>query len=307
MNPISGRSSRTLQPRFLPAALLLTAFTPLLCGFGPERAATVGTASLGRADANVATGTNIEALASNPAGVKRGKGQAFELGFMRNPLVGSNNFYLASADSSSPAGIAAGTSLGYAAGDLAGGGTFTTTEWRTGIAVGAQSDVAGLMIGASARRMALTLSPKGGKDIECAGWTGDVGMALDLAGGVMLGVTLRNVLDIEGIDTTRRIAGGLGYGGKKFVIEAAGSWQLNGDMPVYRAGLMIPLGDVAALRAGFVHDEFIGVLKARQTATLGGSVMLGRTRLDAGAEMNIADASEIRFGFALVYFMPYTM
>lgn len=301
--PLPLRNTAASAPRVVLAALAWLLF----CGFGPERPISMGAASLGRADATVASGINIESLASNPANVKRGKGQAFEVGFLRDPATKSNNFFVSSADNSSPLGLSGGFSLAYESGELANGDKFTTSDTRLVFGAGARSDVAGIRIGAALRKMNLTLKPSAGKEQEFGGWTGDAGLAIDLTGGLMLGAVLRNVLDLEGVDTTRRLAGAIAYGGSKFVIEAAGSWMVDGDLPIYRFGVMIPLGDLVAVRGGFVHDSFIGTTTARQTATAGASVVFGRARFDAGAEMNIADASDLRFGFSLVYFMPFAM
>ena len=279
----------------------------VLTGFGPERSPSASVASIGRADANVASGLHIEALGSNPASVKRGKGQAFELGYLRDPWDEGNNFYISSADNSSPLGLAGGFQMGYEAGKRSNGDKFSLADYRITLGAGARSDVAGIMIGASGRRISLTETPTGGKEVEKSGWTGDAGLAIDLAGGVMLGVTIRNVLDIEGIDAARRIAAGVAYGSKRLILEGTGSWALDGEQPIYRAGLMVPLGDVASVRAGYVHDSFAGLKEARQTVTLGASVVLGRVRLDAGGELNVGEPSEVRFGFSMVYSMPYAM
>ncbi len=288
-------------------AVVACALWGLLCGFGPERPTSMGPASLGRADATVASGTHIEAFASNPACVKRGKGQAFELGYVRNPLTSSNNFYVASADASSPYGVAGGFSFAYESGKLAGVGDFTSTDLRVAFGVAARSDVASMSLGASARKMGLTLNPGAGSEETLGGWTGDAGLIIDLVGGVTVGATIRNVLDVDGVKASRRIAGAVAYGSTKLIVETTGSWSLNGDAAVYRAGLTIPVGDIVALRGGYVHDNFIGVSTPRQSVTLGGSILFDRARLDAGGEMNLADTSEVRFGVSIVYFVSHAM
>jgi len=248
---------------------------------------------------------NVDALATNPANLKRGKGQAFELGYLRNPLTSSNNFFVGSCDPNSASGIAGGMTYAYEAGSLAEGGDFNRTEWRTGLAVGTQSDVAGIMLGLSGRRLTLERSPKGAKTTEHSDWTGDVGLTIALTGGLILSTVLRDALEIDEMGIKRRIAAGIGYGHKNFIVEANGAWELGGENPVYRAGLLVPIADVAIIRAGYIHDRWINPGKIRHSATLGASFSFGSARLDAGGEMNVQEPSEIRFGLSLVYFLPY--
>ena len=302
MNPYALHCFYPLNRLLAAIALCATALT--LCGFGPTRPAYLGAGSLGRADATIATGMNVEALAGNPAGIKRGKGQAFELGYVRNPVGKGNNFFISSADTSSPTGIGGGGALSYESGKLADGGEFSRTENLLLLGAAARSQAATVMVGVAARRLNLTLKPDGSAQTEHQGWTGDLGLAMDLVGGVMIGVALRNVMDVTGIETPRRLSGGIGYGAKKFILEGSGSWAVNGEQPVYRAGLLVPLGQIAALRAGYVHDNFA---ELKRSVAAGGSLVLGRTRLDVGAQVSLEKERDVQFGVSLVYFVPYAM
>jgi len=287
------------------SVVLVISSWALLCAFGPQRPGTLGPGSLGRADASVASGLSTDALWTNPAGLKRGRGQSFEAGYLRDPWRDSNNFFLASADPNARGAIAGGATYGYEGGKLADGGELNTTELRFGMAAGARGDVAQVLIGASAFRLTRETIPKGGKASEVGDWSGDVGLAIDLASGLRIGSVLRNVIEVGALGLKRRVAAGIAYGGKKFVLEGAGSWTLAGDDAVYRVGGFFAVGDVALVRAGYVRDSWTDAGTVRQSATLGAGVSFGKARIDIGGEMNLAKPSEIRFGLSLVYFLPY--
>lgn len=276
----------------------------LLCGFGAERPLALGPGSLGRGDAAVASALSTGALWTNPAGLKRGRGQSFELGYLRSPTQSANSYFITSSDPNAPGGLAGGGSYGYQSGKLADGGTFTAKDIRLGMAAGSQGDVAGVLIGITWNSMSLLTKPKTGSATELGDWTGDVGMALDLASGLKLGAVLRNAFELPELGIERRIAGGLAYGGKTWVLEGAGSWTLAGDNPVYRLGGFVAIGDVALIRAGYVVDGWISSV-ARESVSLGGAISFGKARLDLGAEMNVDRPSEVRFGLSLVYFVAY--
>jgi len=128
---------------------------------------------------------------------------------------------------------------------------------------------------------------------------------LYLSSGLGPSSVLRNVIEVGALDLKRRVAAGIAYGGKSYVVEGSGSWTLAGDDAVYRVGGFFAVGDVALIRAGYIRDSWTDAGKVRQSATLGGGISFGKARLDIGGEMNLARPSEIRFGLSLVYFLPY--
>lgn len=281
----------------------------LLCAMGPYRPATAGSASLGMADAQVASGTAGSALASNPAGMSQVQHGVIEGGFARSGQAGSGAPYVSYVDSTSAWGIAAG--IGYA-GELG----WTTAapqrhghDLRMGISAGGQSDTARLLIGASARYLSTAY---GGRSVS--GWTGDLGATVGLQ-SFRLGAVVRNGLALDAREAPRRIAVGAAVVGTSLVAELGGSWGVaNGEAvhvqdatgQSYRGGLAWQLGQEGLqLRGGYHFDQIVRGDPTRHWVCAGLSWRTTQFAFDLGGAVDAVGAHDLVMSASISLLVPY--
>jgi len=272
----------------------------LLTAFGPYRSEGLGAHALGMADAVVASSSGTAALYANPAGMGSLKQQVIQGGFVRNPLQGSSALHVASVDSTSEWGLAAGVGYVYDTNWMLDHPLRTGNDLRLGLAAGTASDAGRLQIGIAARRMDIHFKGRG-----LTGWTGDAGAAAAF-GPLRLGAVWRNAMRLDAKETPRRIATGVALVGDQMLVEADGSW--NGDAhsgPIYRAGAAYQFGaeQGVQLRAGYVWDQGTSGRFAH-FATGGLSYRTPSMGIDVSAGVGLRDP-EVQAAIGFVWLMPY--
>ena len=286
--------------RHLARALAAAAAFTLLTGFGPYRAEGLGANALGVADAVVASGSGTTALYANPAGMSSTRQQVLSGGFVRNPLQGSSALHVASVDSTSDWGLAAGAGYVSDTNWMLDHPQRTGNDLRLGLAAGTASDAGRLQVGVAARRVDINHAGHG-----ITGWTGDAGVAAAF-GPLRLGAVYRNAMRVDPIETPRRIATGFGLAGEQILVEVDGSWNVDpGSGPIYRAGAAYQFGveEGIQVRAGYVWDE--GTPTHFAHVVNGGlSYRTPRMSVDLSAGVGLRDP-EVIAAIGFVWVMPY--
>ncbi len=287
-------------------ALLITC-GPLLCGFGPQRPGTLSPVSLGMGDTAVAAGAGSVALVGNPAGLSNVRQHTLELGFGRDPLKSKSSFYISQTDATSPSGLAAGVSYGYLAGSKVQGKTRSGTDFRAGLALGLGGDAGKLSLGGSIRRLALDYEESGAPTRSVAGWTGDLGISLALAGSIRFGVVWRNLTKVDAVETPGRVAGGAAVVLDKVIFTGEGSWGLEDQGTAWRGGAAVLLGETVQLRGGYSWDQNRGVTAPSQAVHVGLGYRHKTVTIDAGVGVDVDTPSKFLLAISLTMHLPYTM
>lgn len=302
-------------PLRLPAAVRIAAccggvaVAALLCGFGPYRPPGAGAASLGMADAQVASGIGGAALYANPAGMSQVRTTQIDGGFGRSGVAGSGALSVNAVDSMSAWGIAGG--VGYTR-ELG----WTTDrprqghDLRMGLSTGGQGENSHFLIGANARWLSIDRGDRG----NVSGWTGDVGSIVGLQ-SLRLGAVLRNALALDAREAPRRVAVGVAVVGSQFVAEAGGDWGVgNRDQPIagdgsgqsYRAGLAWQFGEEGLqLRGGYHFDQIVHGDPTRHWVSAGLSWRTARVAFDLGGAVDAANDHALQMGATLTMLVPY--
>ncbi len=300
------------SPSWLASAGLVVLWT-LLCGFGAERPAAAGSASLAMADATVASGMGTAALYGNPAGMSQAQQGVIEGGFARSGPKGGGGFYGTYVDSTSSWGLAAGVGweqrTAWASGD---GQPRFGQDVRAGLSVGGQSDAGKLLFGVSGRWLDVTSQATGSKR-SVTGWTGDVGATVGLQ-HIRIGAVLRNALQIDDVEAPRRLATGIALVGERGVLEVDGSWGLLGDKapaaagdgPSYRVGGALQFAEEGLqLRGGYVYDNIIPASPQRHWISGGLSWRTTQASIDTGVSVDVANGYPVQFSASLTWLVPY--
>lgn len=305
---------RALLHPYRALACLLAGCAPLLCGFGPERPAAAGSASLAMADATVASGAGTAALYSNPAGMSQAQQGVMEGGFARSGPRGAGGFYSSYVDSTSAWGLAAGVGweqrTRWASADNA---DRQGQDVRVGLSVGSQGDAGRLLFGVSGRWLDVRHTTAG-KTRTVTGWTGDVGATVGLQ-HVRIGAVLRNALALDPIEAPRRLATGVALVGARGVLEVDGSWGLVGDKAPaassdgasYRVGGALQFADEGGLqlRAGYQYDAVVPRQPDRHWICGGLSWRSTQVSVDTGVALDAANGWPLQFSASLTWLVPY--
>lgn len=294
------------SPRRSALALLLIC-GPLLCGFGGQRPGTLSPVSLGMGDTSVAAGAGSVALVGNPAGLSNVRQHTLAFGMGRDPQNSKSSFYVSQTDATSPSGLAAGVSYGYLAGSKVQGITRSGTEFRMGLSLGLGGDAGKLAIGGSARRLALDFKQEGAETRTVAGWTGDLGLNIALAGSLRLGLVWRNLTRLDDVETPGRIAGGAALVLDKVILTGEGSWAIEDQGTAWRGGGVVLLGETVQVRAGYAWDENRSTTGPAQSIHFGLGWRHQTVTIDAGVGVDLDKPSKLLMAISLTMHLPYTM
>jgi hypothetical protein len=301
-SPISASLRRATVPCWLLLGMAL-------CGFGPYRPPGVGAASLGMADAQVASSVGGAALYANPAGMSQVRTTQIDTGFARSGGAGSGALSVNAVDSMSAWGIAGG--IGYTR-ELG----WTTDrprdghDLRIGMSTGGQGENSRFLLGATARWLSIDRADRG----NVSGWTGDVGSVVGLQ-SLRIGAVLRNAWTLDAREAPRRAAVGVAVVGSQFVAEAAGDWGVaNRDQPLagdgvgqsYRAGLAYQFGEEGLqLRGGYHFDQIVHGDPTRHWVSAGLSWRTTRVAFDLGGAVDAANNHDLQLGASLTLLVPF--
>ncbi len=288
--------------------LALTLLTPTLVGFGPLEPGSMSPAGVAMGGAGVASGAGTTALYTNPAGLAAHRAHNFELGYGRDGAHQRSTFFVQSADGQAPGFVQGGTAYAYETGTLADGRRRTGYEWRSGLALSGKSDIAHFMIGMSGRYVQFnTKAANGLAGYKTDGWTGDLGIAMALAGNVRVGFVWRNVLDIESIETPQRMAAGGALAFESFLLTGDVGWGVDTPGAVYRVGAALSVVSALQLRAGYRYSELGTVTQASpvgHVVTGGFGFRFGKWSADAAVAVPLSHAGDLTVIAALNYYLP---
>jgi hypothetical protein len=302
---------RSAHKRWRLAWLLATA--PWLTAFGPYRSATLGAASLGMADAQVATAVGVAALVANPANMAANQQQVLEFGAGRDSRGGHDGLHVGVVDASSSWGIAAGVAYQRDVDWTHTPGLRTGNDLRFGLALGGINEVGRLTIGASARWLTLDV-PGAGKSRWLGGWTGDVGVAASIH-RFRLGGVVRHVLSPDAAETPRRLAFGIGWADSHLLANVEASLGLRNPTPLagtraadglaVRAGAAYQIGDEGLqLRAGFAHDDSLDGVPALAQICAGLGWHTTTWAIDGSVGADVAGSGQWLAAVSLSWLMP---
>jgi hypothetical protein len=266
----------------LVATVLCVLAWPCLVGFGPWRAAGLGTAALGAGDAVVAAGAGGAALHGNPAAMAQVKQYTLEGSFLRDPAGGATALSGSAVDATSQSGIAGGVGYTSIYDWTLDQPKRTGSDLRGGLALGLDSEAGRLLFGATARYLDLATTTAG-KARTLTGWTGDLGAAVAV-GLFRFGVAWRNVLELDATEAPGRIATGVAMVDPRWLLEADGSWGLDaGSGQTYRVGGALQFADEGpGLRLGYTLDETVASAGTRHWVTGGLAWRTTRIGLELG-------------------------
>lgn len=281
---------------------------PALAWNGTE-SASAPPALRGMGGAGIAGALGTGALFTNPAAMAVQPGQNVELGFSRDRLPGRTGFWAGSVDGNR-GGIAGGTVYSYETGKSAAGRTRVGTDWRSGIALGAASDTASIVLGGTLRRLSMDVGAGAGEAKESyAGWTGDVGLLVGLGQHLRFGAVWRDVVDVGSsvaarVETRSRLGGGLSVNVGPVLAAADAIWPLDGGDPAWHAGMAVTLGSVVQLRGGWRMDP---VSVARHLIAGGMALRIESYGLDVGFDIDPQTPERFRVAVSLVFGIPYVI
>lgn len=281
----------------------------LLCGMGPYRPAGLGSASLGMADAVMASGVGGAALYANPASMSQVQHGVIEGGFARSGHAGSGTPYATFVDSTSDWGLAAG--VGYA-GELGWGVDAPKRsgyDVRMGLSAGGQSDSGRLLLGGSARY--ISVQREGGPLVE--GWTGDFGVLVGMQ-ALRLGAVVHNALQLDPREAPRRVGVAAALVSTQLVAEAGGSWGVANRDPVvagdgtgqsYRAGLAYMVGaEGLQIRAGYQFDQIVSGDPTRHWVCAGLSWRTPTLAFDLGGGLDASNNNDLMVSASVTLLVP---
>lgn len=291
----------------------LLASWALLAGFGPYRPSAAGSAALGLADSQVASGTGSAALYANPAGMSQVRQGIIELGYARDPNAGADGLFATYVDSTSEWGIAMGVGYTHLVGWSFDQPRRDGYDLRLGASLGSQSESGAFLFGGSARKVDAGGTGKGGR--RASGWTGDAGMTFG-TGNLRVGAVVQNITQLDPLEAPRRLATGVAYVSERVMVELDGSWGLVGDTKgepsaggqAYRLGAgFVPTEEGLQLRVGYAFDDMRSDVATRHWLAGGLGWRTTRVTLDAGVQIDVGGSQEVVVGASLGLVLPYDL
>lgn len=245
------------------------------------------------------------AVYHNPAGMSRAFVYAAEVLYLRD-AGGQNVVGVNIVDSKTQQNLAVGVSYGYQFTDSDAALRSEGHDARLALSHPVSDR---LHVGVGLRYLHLDREVDEGEIEDLKGFTLDAGLLLDLGGGLHVGVSGENLIDLDDASVPRLLGGAVGFTGETFslgvdVLADFDRHPKGEAAVVVDAGLELLLGDVLPLRAGYRWDG------ALEESWVGGGV--GFITKGAGSNggqvslsyrQNVTDTDEYVFGASLTLFL----
>ncbi len=246
---MNGQKTKFANSLLLAFLLLLT---PAVASAQNE---ITGVRAMGMGEAFTASATGTGALFHNPAGISALMMYSMEAAYVHDMSTGVNSLHASITDGKSNPYLGGGTGYTFStSSDEADFAGFTGHDFYGALSF---PIVPGWLIGGSTIHW---LDYSTFDDNYATGLTLDAGLLAFLGDFVSLGVSARNLLEVEGANRPIQTRFGLNYHAYGFQIGADAIVDfLDEETAVsYAAGAELMVGEVVPLRAGYLNDQRTG-------------------------------------------------
>lgn len=287
------------------AALGLTALAPPALAQSREDGAPAET--LGSGDNAYASVWGPASLFFNPAGMSRAHAVIIEGGYSYLDGRSGHGFTAAATDSLTNPYLSMGIAYSYLTG-APGGIDRDGHQLRGALSTAYVTQTFGLFAGVGVRYLGLTVGQDDGKSDETNdvdAWTVDIGLLVDIASRIRLGVTGANLIDTKSGEAPRRLGIGLGILFDPLEFTASMDVDLTGDdgattIPRFGFGAEYTFAQAFHARVGYVEDQLLD----QQRVTTGFGYGTSQVAFDLGYSSAVSGDTDMLFSVSLRYMPP---
>ena len=261
--------------------------------------------TLGTGDNAHASVWGPAALFINPAGLSRAHAVIVEGGYSYLEGRSGHAFTAAASDGMTNDYMAMGVAYTYMTG-APGGIDRDGHQFRGALSTGYVTKDVALYAGAGVRYLGLTIGKSDAKSDEhndVDAWTADIGLMLDIANRIRVGVTGANLVDTKTTEAPRKLGLGLGLIFDALAITADMDVDLSGaarTIPRFGFGAEYSFAQAFHARVGFVSDQLL----AEERIAAGFGYANNEFALDLGYSAAVQGSTDMVFALSFRYTPP---
>ncbi|TNF37633.1 MAG: hypothetical protein EP329_02655 [Deltaproteobacteria bacterium] len=296
------------RPRWLTAlvvALAVATVAPQALAQSREDGAPAET--LGTGDNAYASVWGPASMFFNPAAMSRARAVIVEGGYSYLEGRSGHGFTAAASDSLTNQYLAMGLAYTYLTG-APNGVDRDGHQLRGALSTAYITPDVGLFAGVGARYLGLTVGQddgQSGESDDVDAWTVDIGLLLDIASRIRLGVTGANLIDTKSGEAPRRLGLGLGILFDPLEVTASLDVDLTGHdgaktIPRFGFGAEYTFARAFHARVGYVEDQLLG----QQRVSAGFGYVSAQVAFDLGYSSAVSGDTDMLFAVSVRYMPP---